>query len=208
MNLSYISELDRYEKSKIDKYLRSGGNIQLTKRYKIDSPKISYYVINIFVMSYSDATDESVNSQILDKISEYFLNLNRTDRIPKLDIIRELSTIGDIHSVDIQFISKQNEDYHRENILMAKNKFNKFDTSYENNISVENINPNYNNNSSIGIDPVMGDILFESDSIPVIRGNFYGRNGEYYSDTVEGNGLRSVNIIKKGTIDSKNKNKI
>ena len=201
-------ELDRYEKSKIDKYLRSGGNIQLTKRYKIDSPKISYYVINIFVMSYSDATDESVNSQILDKISEYFLNLNRTDRIPKLDIIRELSTIGDIHSVDIQFISKQNEDYHRENILMAKNKFNKFDTSYENNISVENINPNYNNNSSIGIDPVMGDILFESDSIPVIRGNFYGRNGEYYSDTVEGNGLRSVNIIKKGTIDSKNKNKI
>jgi hypothetical protein len=43
-------------------------------------------------MSYTDSTD-SVNAQILDKISEYFLNLSRIDRIPKLDIIRELSTM-------------------------------------------------------------------------------------------------------------------
>jgi hypothetical protein len=52
---------------------------------------------------YTDSTDDSVNAQILDKISEYFLNLSRIDRIPKLDIIRELSTISDIHSVDVQF---------------------------------------------------------------------------------------------------------
>ena len=115
-------ELDNYEKSKIDKYLRTSGNIQLTRRYKIVSPVLSYYIVNVFVISYSDATDDSVNAQILDKISEYFLSLSRTDRVPKLDIIRELSTITDLHSVDIQFVSKKNEDYHRENMRIIQNK--------------------------------------------------------------------------------------
>lgn len=201
-------ELDRYEKSKVDKYLRTGGNIQLTRKYKIDSPKLSYYAMNIFIMPYADATDDSVNAQILDKISEYFLNLNRIDRIPKLDIIRELSTIVDLHSVDIQFISKKNEDYHNENMTMVQNKLNKFNTSFDTDVSVSKINPGYNPYSTVGIDPVLGDILFEPDEIPVIRGGWYDRNKSYYSDTVEGNGLRTVNIIKKGTIDSKNRNKI
>jgi len=68
-------ELDNYEKRKIDQFLKSGGNIQLTKKYRIDSPKLSFYVMNINVISYSDALDVSVNAQILERISEYFLNL-------------------------------------------------------------------------------------------------------------------------------------
>ena len=197
--------LDNYEKSKIDKYLRTGGNIQLTRKYKVVSPVISYYVVNIFVISYSDATDDSVNAQILDKISEYFLDLSRIDRVPKLDIIRELSTITDIHSVDIQFISKKNEDYHNENMTMAANKVNKYASSFNTDISTATLVPGYNPYSVQGLDPVLGDIIFEPNEIPVIRGGFYDRNGVYYSDSVDGNGLRSVNIIKKGTVDSKNR---
>jgi hypothetical protein len=68
--------------------------------------------MNVFVIPYADVSDESLNSQILDKVSNYFLNLSRIDRIPKLDIIKALSYISDIHSVDIQFVSKKNEDYH------------------------------------------------------------------------------------------------
>jgi hypothetical protein len=198
-------ELDNYEKSKIDKYLRTGGNIQLTRKYKVVSPLLSYYTMNVFYMSYSDATDESVNAQVLDKISEYFLNLSRIDRIPKLDIIRELSTITDIHSVDLQFISKKNEDYHSENILIASNKVNKYASSYNTDISTAALVPGYNPYSVSGLDPVLGDIIFESNEIPVIRGGWYDRNGVYYSDGIDGNGLRSVNLIKKGSVDSKNR---
>jgi hypothetical protein len=197
--------LDNYEKSKIDKYLRTGGNIQLTRKYKVVSPIISYYAMNVFVISYSDATDDSVNAQILNKISEYFLDLSRIDRVPKLDIIRELSTITDIHSVDIQFISKKNEDYHNENITMAANKVNKYASSFNTDISTATLVPGYNPYSVKGLDPVLGDIVFEPNEIPVIRGGFYDRNRIYYSDSVDGNGLRSVNIIKKGTVDSKNR---
>lgn len=197
-------ELDRYEKSKIDKYLKSGGNIQLTRRYRIDSPKLSYYVMNVFVIPYSDTTDDSVNAQILDKISEYFLDLKRIDRIPKLDLIRELSSIKDIHSVDINFISKKNEDFHRENIQKQKDKIAKFDTAFTKDISIKK-NPDYNPNEVIGLDPVLGDIIFEADELPIVRGGFSDRNGIFYSDDIEGNQMKSVNIIKKGTVDSKNR---
>ena len=99
--------LDKYEISKIDSYLRTGGNIVLSKRYTITSPDISLYVINIFHMSYSDAQDDTVNSQIYNVISDYFLNFNHTSRIPKVEIISKLATISDLYSVDIQFVSKK-----------------------------------------------------------------------------------------------------
>jgi hypothetical protein len=201
-------ELDNYEKSKVDKYLRTGGNIQLTKKYKIVSPNISYYTMNIFLISYSDATEESVNAQVLDKISEYFLDLSRIDRIPKLDIIRELSTISDIHSIDIQFISKKNEDYHSSNVTAANNKLNKYSSSYNTDISTAALIPGYDPNSVVGLDPTLGDIIFEPNEIPVIRGGWYDRNGNYYSDGIDSTGLKSVNIIKKGVVDSKNRPQI
>lgn len=207
VNINAFS-LDRYEISKIDKYLKTSGNLQLTKKYRIKSPDLSYYIINIYVISYSDATDESVNSQIINDISDYFLNLTRIDRIPKLDIIRILSSITDIHSVDIQFISKKNEDYHRSAIIDAENKLNVYNTSYQSDISISDINIDYNSNKIIGLDPILGDILFEPNEIPIIRGGWITREGIYYSDDIDGSGLKSVNIIKKGTIDVKNKQNI
>jgi hypothetical protein len=192
--------LDNYEKSKIDKYLRSSGTIQLTKKYKIVSPIISYYAINVFVIPYSDATDESVNAQILESISTYFLNLTRVDRIPKLDIIKVLSFIKDIHSVDIQFVSKKNEDYHKENIQNLQNQVNKYATT-----NVVNAPVNYTPTNVLGLDATLGDIIFEPNELPIIRGGWSDRNSLYYSDDIDSNGLKSVNIIKKGMVDVKNK---
>jgi len=197
--------LDDYEKSKIDKYLRTGGNIQLTRKYRIDSPILSYYVINIFIITYSDAADDSVNAQILDRISEYFLNFSRIDRVPKVDIIKEIASIPDINSVDIQFICKNNEDYHRQNKVNAENKMNKFASSFNTDISTSKVDPNFNPKQSVGLDPVLGDIIFDPSEIPVIRGGWYDRNNVYYSDNIDDKGLKSVNIIKKGTVDAKNK---
>lgn len=198
-------ELDNYEKSKIDKYLRTGGNLQLTKKYRITTPTLSYYIINVYVITYSDSTDDSVNAQILERISEYFLNLSRIDRIPKLDIIKVLSSIKDVHSIDLQFICKKNEDYHYKAKLDAENRLNQYNTNFQANISTSNILPDYVPTETKGLDPFMGDILFEPSEIPIIRGGWYDRNGMYYSDDMTGPGLKSVNIIKKGTVDSKNK---
>lgn len=197
--------LDAYEISKIDKYLKTSGNLQLTKKYRIKSPNLSFYVMNIYVISYSDASDDSVNSQILQSVSDYFLDLGRIDRIPKLDIIRVLSNIRDIHSVDVQFVSKKNEDYHRQAATDVENKLNKYNSNYQTDISISTVNPDYSYTEVKGLDPVLGDIIFEPSEIPIIRGGWFDRNGTYYSDNIDGNGLKSVNIIKKGTVDAKNR---
>jgi len=196
--------LDDYEKSKINRYLRSNGNIQLTRKWRIDSPNLSNYIINVFVIRYSDSNDDSVKSQILDKISEYFLSFNRLDRIPKSDIIKELSMIHDIHSVDIQFICKKNEDYHRQNIITTKNKV----ENSESLTTVDDIevDPDYDPDLTIGLDPVLGDIIFDPDEIPIIRGGWYDRNGVFFSDSMNDSSLKSVNIIKRGVVDAKNRN--
>jgi hypothetical protein len=201
-------QLDDYEISKIDKYLKTSGNLQLTRKYRIKSPTLSYYVMNIYIMTYTNSQNESINSQILEKISNYFLNLTRMNRIPKVDLIKELYNITDIHSIDIQFICQKNEDYHKEAYDRYKSKIAKYDTSYETDISISTVIPEYIPTQTIGLDPILGDILFESEEIPIIRGGWKDRNGIYYSDDIDGNGLKSVNIIRKGTVDVKNKTKI
>ena len=198
-------ELDDYEKSKVDKYIRGNGNIQLTRKYRIDSPKLSYYIINVFIVRYSDTNDDSVNSQITDIVSEYFLDLNRIDRIPKSDLISSLSAINDIHSVDVQFISKKNEDYHRNNKIKSLNKV----SASESRIAPigTSIDPDYKPDLAIGLDPVLGDILFEPKEYPIIRGGWYDRNGVYFSPDIKDSNLKSINIIKTAVVDSKLRNK-
>ena len=199
-------DLDDYEKSKIDRYLRTGGNIQLTRRYKIVSPILSYYVINVFIITYSDAKDDSVNSEIQDKISEYFLNLNKMDRVPKSDLVQELSAIGDIHSVDIAFLSRKNEEYHKQAMLDDMNKRSSFAT--QDALQLSRPNPTYNPNAAIGLDPILGDIIFDPSELPIIRGGWYDRNNFFYSSDIKEMGLKSVNIIKKGTVDSSKRQKV
>lgn len=190
--------LDAYEKSKVDKYLRTSGVIQLTRKYKIVNPKLSYYVMNVFVIPYEDASDDSVNAQIIEKVSEYFLNLSRIDRIPKLDIIRALSTIRDIHSVDVQFVSRKNEDFHRTKMLEMQNQLSKY---AETNMMRQL--PEYDPSETLGLDPLLGDILFDPEELPIIRGGWRNRDGTFYSSDIDSNGLKSVNIVKKGTIEAK-----
>lgn len=189
--------LDEYEKTKISRYLRSGGNIMLSKSFVIESPRLSYYSMDIMVITYSDSIEENVNSEILSKISDYMLNLNKLDRIPKSELISEIMTINDVYSVMIDIKCKKNEDYHRENTIANENNVNLYNTL--SNIDSENY---YDKNKIIGLDSVMGDIIFEPNEYPVIRGGFYLRNGIYVSDSLNSKGYKAINIYHKEKVDS------
>jgi hypothetical protein len=202
-------DLDEFEKKKVIQYIKSGGNIMLTSKFIVDSPKLSFYAMNIFVMRYSDATQDSVNAQIYTRISNFFLDLKRIDRIPKSDIVRLLSGIRDIHSVDVTFICKNNEEYHRDGALSLEYSTLTFNSSQYTNISTGQPSV-YDSTKVIGLDPVLGDIIFKANELPVIRGGWRDRNGVYYSDdspsSGDGTSLKSVNVITKGVIDVKNRN--
>ena len=201
-------DLDAYEKAKIVEYLKSGGNIQLTRKFVVKSPTPSFYSMNVFVIHYSDVTLDAVKSQILSAISDYFLDLKRIDRIPKLDIIRILSNIDDIHSVDIQIVCKKNEDYHKEGVLSDIRKT-RFDSSLNPDISNATGYGSYDPSKTLGLDPILGDIIFDANELPLLRGGWYDRNGVLYSDdspsSSDSSSIKAVNIITKGVIDVKNK---
>jgi hypothetical protein len=114
------------------------------------------------------------------------------------------SSVKDIHSLDIKFISKKKEDYHAEQIKRVENKLKNIQSGLSVTTDIKD-DPDYDRNKVLGIDPIMGDIVFENNEIPLIRGGWKDRNGNMYSDAVDGLGLKSVNMIKKGTIDRRNK---
>lgn len=198
--------LDNYEKSKIDKYLKISGNIQLTKKYTITSPVLSYYIMNIYYIGYTDSVDENVNNQIIEKISTYFLNITRTDRIPKVDLIKELAKITDIDSVDISFVCKKNEDYHNEYNIKNTNRRNQYANTID--MTEQKKFSAYDPNASYGIDPILGDIIFEPNEIPIIRGGWKDRYGVFYEASSTTKSFSSVNIFKKGTTDRKTINSL
>lgn len=198
-------EIDSYEKSKIVDYLKSGGNIQLTKKFIVKSPKLSLYAMNVWVINYSDVTQDQVKSQIVSAISDYFLNFNKIDRIPKSDIISELTKIEDINSIKVEFVCKKNEDYHIEGLKSLANQAS-FDAS-KFSLNPSSSQNSYDPNKISGIDPQLGDILFDPDEMPVMRGGWYDRNGTFFTDEnpISSSNLTGLNIFFKGTVDAKNR---
>jgi hypothetical protein len=128
------------------------------------------------------------------------------DRIPKSDIVREIATIGDVHSVDVSMMSRKNEEYHKKQKLFDENRRNDFASKEA--TKLDRPNPSYNPKLSLGIDPILGDIVFEPSEVPIIRGGWYDRNDIYYSDDINDKSLKSVNIFKKGTVDSSKRQRI
>jgi hypothetical protein len=75
-------------------------------------------------------------------------------------------------------------------------------------LKITSPNPTYNPNAALGLDPIMGDIIFDPSELPIIRGGWYDRNNFFYSDDNKEMGLKTVNIIKKGTVDSSKRQKV
>ena len=191
--------LDSNEKAKIDLYLKSGGNIRLTYKYEITSPTLSYYTLNVFYILYDDVKDDEVNDKIKDIVSEYMLNLTDNNRIPKINILNKIGALTEISSVDISFTCKKNEDYHR-TILENNNQNN---NNGLNNGLLNSPELYTVDQTVIGLDPILGDIIFEPNEIPIIRGGWYDRYGVYYDDSISTGNLSSINFIKKGTVSRK-----
>jgi hypothetical protein len=182
--------LEDAEKQKIAQYIRTQGTLAVGTSLKILDPVIRKYVLNVFVRIFDDAIEDNVRSEILDATSDYFINLERRGRIPKSDIIRVIEDIDGVDSVSVEFISNANEEYHLE--------FEKFKTSVM--MDNPNVNPDeivmegYEPNRVIGLDPLLGDIVYTKNELPMIRGGWETRDGVFYNETPQTRGLGSVNI--------------
>jgi hypothetical protein len=138
--------LDQIEKDRIIQYLKMQGIISITSIPKIINPNIKKFIVNIFIRRYEDVAEENIRQQITDTLSTYFSNNDRYDRIIKADIISQLKTIDGIDSINLEFVGKDNEDYHRDGALLSSIQKNVSQTTYATTTKSVNVSAdNYRN---------------------------------------------------------------
>jgi len=185
---------DEYEQEKILRYLYTQGTIGIGIGVKIVQPVISKYVFTISLYIYENANEQNLRKNILDALSDYFVNLKRRDRIPKSDLIKVIEGVNEVDSVSINIISEKNETYHKKYYDYVESIIKKNPNANPAEIKMEGYDPNL----VLGLDPDLNDILIDKNELPLIRGGWFDRFGNYYNDIPTDNGLSSVNFIIKG----------
>jgi hypothetical protein len=205
--------LDNEDKDAVyDLINKSGRQLSSTELMIID-PIITRYALNVFVRVFDDIKSEDVViAEITDKIGEYFLNINRRDKIPRSDITKIIEEVSSVDSVYVEFISEKNEtairnQYYYKNIdynnadktkaLLNKVRENNDiqNLNFSSNIeTTEKIVLKENENPNLGLDN-FGDIVIGNKELPLIRGGFLDRNGVEYLDGINSDNLSGLNII-------------
>ena len=169
--------LDKYEKESLMSALENSGRMLIGSEVEIVDPEIKYFTINIIIRYFEDVDKTSISSSIRSVLNKYFLNINRSDIIPKSDLI---SIIEGIDACDVFFITKDNE--------MAKRKGYYYD-DFGNIIRV-----NKNDDPHVGFD-TYGNLIMNKGCIYIPRGGWKDANDNYYTVTPEDGKIGPLNIF-------------
>lgn len=187
--------LDDAEQKKIIQYLYTQGTIGVGIGVKINQPVISKYILNISLYIYEDSNQKNVREEVLNALSDYFVAVQRRDRIPKSDLIRVIEEVDGVDSLSVLILSEKNELYHKENRDYVESIMKTDPTADPSVVKLEG----YDSNVVLGLDPELNDILMEKDELTLIRGGWKDRFGNIYDEIPKTKGLSSVNFIFKGT---------
>ncbi|NPV12857.1 MAG: hypothetical protein HPY57_13885 [Ignavibacteria bacterium] len=215
--------LDSDEQNKILQYLRQLGTMSITTDIKIIQPVISRYVMHVYIRRFDYANEDNIRQEIIAKTSDYFLSNERFDRIPKSDFIKLFKEIDGVDSVSIYFVCKKNEDYHRKASDLgyvkpapqSKYQIGQISQTFERAKIKDKVQPilqqsfkvvngiaksnsAYNQDISLGIDNVHGDIICDKNEYAIIRGGWRDRKGIWYNEGTDSDSLNSINVIFNG----------
>ena len=150
---------------------------------------------------------DSIRIEIRKNLDEYFLNVNRRDRIPRSDIISIVENVEGIDSVNVFFISERNEQAIKDGFYFVP----VFGTDpvTDQKVLIENkkIVLKVDEDPQLGLDS-FGDVVIENNDLAIIRGGWEDRNGTYYEPIPEANKISSLNIFYKEAIANNLYNKI
>ena len=131
--------LNQNDKDRIISYLKNEGIVSITTVIKIIDPTIQYFIINIFIRRYDDVSEENIRENITSILSSYFADYSRYDRIVKADLLTQLKAIDGVDSINLEFVGKANEDYHRDGALLTSTKQSVSQSTYAASTSSVNI---------------------------------------------------------------------
>lgn len=167
----FTCDINKFKLTDDEKYgilnlIDSSGQKLLTVDNKIMDPIFVRFSVNIFIQIWNDYNFNSVKSEIVSKVSEYFITNTRRDRIPVSDIISVVENISGVDSVSVFFDSdKSNETYY--------GKGNYGIDEYGDVILTRTVKDKF------------GNLIELNDLLPLFRGGFTSPEGIYYEDNLD-----------------------
>jgi hypothetical protein len=166
----FNADLDRfiltdYQKNELLRYIEKSGSKLISTDVRIVDPIPSNYVINTSIIAFDDVDSSIINRDILNALGTFFIQNTRRSRIPKSDLIKIIEEINGVDSVSVNIVSKNNE-------------LNKIANPNAPDVSIDEFN----------------DIITLNNELPIIRGGFSDRYGNYYTEGLSDDALGCVNI--------------
>jgi hypothetical protein len=177
------------EIKKIRDYVQESGSMLVTSEMRILRPMLKRYVLNISLVIFDNVSIDLLKTEIISKLNQYLLSFVRRDRIPQSDIVSILEGVNGIDSVNVRFLSEENEKVKAEWLQRLSTT------------------PNIPEPTDIGLDS-QGDIIIGKGELPLVRGGWYDRYGNYFNDTVDFDVPCSVNIEIKDVLSQSIYNKL
>lgn len=190
--------LDEDEKNALIEFIDMSGKQIVSTELNVIDPTLTKYVLNVYLRIYDTVDQPTLKSEIISKITDYLLKVTRRDKVPKSDIIAIIEGIKGVDSVNVSFVSDENERAIINGYYIQKVE--KLDRVRGISVVQENkIKLAPGDDPNIGLDE-FGDIKIGLNEMPVIRGGWYDRFGNYYEDGINYNQFCSVNIVVKDVI--------
>ena len=172
--------LDKYEKESLMAAIENSGRMLIGTEVEIVDPEVKYFIINVVLRYFENVDRASISSNIRSLLNKYFLNISRSDIIPKSDLISLIETVEGVDTCDVFFINKDNE--------MAKKRGYYYDEYGD------SINLGRGEDPQVGFD-IYGNIVMDRGCIYVPRGGWKDANDNYYTVTPEEGKLGPLNIF-------------
>jgi hypothetical protein len=190
--------LDEDEKNAVIDFIDMSGRQIISTELQVVDPILTKYVLNVYIRIFDTSDQQTIKNEIINKITDYLLKVRRRDKIPKSDIIAVVENVTGVDSVNMSFVSEVNEKAINDGYYIQRvntiDKVRGLTVVTENKIMLtEGEDPN------LGLDD-FGDIKIGLNEMPVIRGGFYDRFGNYYEDGINYNEYCSINIVVKDVI--------
>jgi hypothetical protein len=187
------------EKEQVIDILNQSGRQVVTAEVRIKDVIIEKYVLNIVLRYYDNVDKGEISNQIRKRLNDYFLNVNRRDRIPRSDLVAIIEGITGVDSVSVFYISEENEAAIRNGYYFVP--VYGTDPATDQQVLIENkkIMLTEGQDPQLGLDE-FGDVVIGIDELAIIRGGWEDRNGNFYEEIPADNALCSLNIFFKEAI--------
>lgn len=192
--------LTEFEKEGILKALDDSGRQLVSSEVIIEDMTISRYALVIAIKYFEKADKNKIWTDIRTKLNMYFLNISRTDMIPKSDIVAIIESIEGIDSVNVYFISEKNEQAIANGYYIDKYEWINPNTHLRE-IVTRRVDLNPGEDPRLGLDG-FGDIKLDKNEVAIIRGGWTDRNGNEFTSDIKPESLCGLTILFTSSTDN------